>query len=160
MKRTSAVTVVVLVFAGAVLGGLAQLALATSGRPIFAPPFTLPVALAAIGVIVVVMAVPIRRMTRGGTTAPVDPFYAARVVTLAKASALSGSVGVGAGIGFVLYLLSRAVSPALTTVAPAVATLVGAAVLLAGALIAEAMCRVPPRDDDRDDSDGPVRARS
>ena len=57
MKRTTVSTLLLLVAIGAALAGLLQAVLASVGRPIIIPPFTLPVALAAIGVIVVLMAV-------------------------------------------------------------------------------------------------------
>lgn len=158
MKRTTPSTLGLLVAIGAVGTGLVQAVLASLGRPIIIPPFTLPTALAAIGVIVVLMAVPISRMVRGTSSSrgPVDPFYATRVVMLAKASALGGALLTGAGIGLLVYLLSRSVAPGVGSLALTIAALVGAAVLLAGGLTAEFMCRIPPDNDD--DEDTPLRA--
>lgn len=166
MKRTTPTSIVVLLVIGAAGAALLQAALASSGRPIVVIPFTLPLALAAIGAIVISLAVPIRRMTRQRSDpdrAPVggrgvDPFYATRVVMLAKASALSGALLSGAAAGALIYLLTRSVTPPVGSIASAVGGLVGAAVLLTCGLVAEAMCRVPPRDDD-DDDDTPIRIR-
>lgn len=161
MKRTSAITLVTVAFIGGAVGWLVQLGLAASGRPIIAVPLTLPLALAAIGVIVVLLARPIRNMTRGTAAAPVDPFFATRVVMLAKASAISGGLITGAGLGMLGYLLSRAVTPSIGSLAPPIAAIVGAATLLTCGLIAEYMCRIPPRDDeDDDDGDTPVRVQA
>lgn len=153
MKRTSPSLLVLLAVFGGVAGGLIELALSATGRAIIIPPITLALALAVIGGIVVSLAIPIRRFTRGRAKAPVDPFYATRVLVLAKASALTGSLVVGAGAGILVYLLTRSVVP-LGSVGPTVATLVGAAVLLAGGLIAEHMCTIPPGSGDDDDDDG------
>ena len=109
MKRTRVTTILMLAAVGAIIGALGELALQVSGRPIFNLPVTLAVALAVIGGIVVTMAVPIRRMTRAANAPRVDPFYATRVVMLAKACAVTGSLLAGVGIGVLAYLLTRSV---------------------------------------------------
>lgn len=162
MRRTSALSLVILAVIGVVLGAFTQMGLAASGRPILIVPFTLPVALAVIGILVVVLARPIRRMTRTRTSAigPVDPFYATRIVTLSQASALCGALLTGVGAGLLGYLLTRSVTPGVGSLSSAIAGLVGAAILLTCGLVAEYMCRIPPRDDDDDDDDDtPIRAR-
>jgi hypothetical protein len=159
MKRTNISTLVLLALIGGIGGGFLETVLATAGRPIVLPPLTLALALLAIGVMVVVLALPIRRLTRGKASQPIDPFYSTRVLVLAKASALSGSLVTGFGAGVLVYLLSRPVVPGIGSVGLAIATLVGAAVLLAGGLVAEHMCTVPPRDDDDDQGDRAVRVR-
>lgn len=167
MKRTAVSTLVVLVVVGAGAAALVQTALASGGRPIIVIPITLPLALAAIGALVVSLAIPIRRMTRYRSDpdrAPVDgrgidPFYATRVVMLAKASALAGALLTGVGAGAVVYLLTRSVTPPVGSIASAVGGLVGAAVLLTCGLVAESMCRVPPGEEDDDDDDKPIRIR-
>jgi hypothetical protein len=148
MKRTSVTALVLLALVGGVGGGLLETALAASGRPVVLPPITLALALLAIGIMVIVLALPIRRLTRGTSRQRVDPFYSTRVLVLAKASALSGSLITGFGVGVLVYLLTRSVVPGVASVGPAVATLVGAGCLLAGGLIAEHMCTIPPGKDD------------
>lgn len=149
MKRTGVTAVVLVVALGFVMGMLAQLALASAGRPGITPPVTLAVVLAMIGVIVIVLAVPIRRSVKGSRQR-VDPFYALRVLVLAKASALSGGLIAGVGVGFVVYLLTRTV-PALGSVGYSVGMAAGATFLLVAGLIAESMCRIPPPEDDDND---------
>lgn len=149
MKRTNAGLLIVLAALGGIGGAFLEVGLTASGRPIIIPPLTLAIALAAIGGIVIALAVPIRRLTRGKANAPIDPYYATRVLVLAKASALTGALLAGFGIGFTFYLLSRSIV-AQGSVGLAIITVVGAGVLLAGGLIAEEMCSVPPRDDDED----------
>ena len=139
-------------FALAVLGGAAlwfvETALAASGRPVLIPPFTLAVALLLIGVIIVVMAWPVRRVARGDRSKRVDPFYATRVVMLAKASSLGGALLAGGGLGIASYLLSRSVLPAVGSVTMGIATAAGAILLLVAGLVAEHWCAIPPDDDD------------
>jgi hypothetical protein len=136
----------------AVLGGGAgwfmETALVASGRPTFIPPITLAAALALIGVIVVLLALPVYRVVRGTAKTRVDPFYATRAVVLAKASSLTGTLLGGAALAVTIFLLTRSVIPPVGSVALAVATTVAGVVLLAGGLIAEKMCTLPPSDDD------------
>ncbi len=158
MKRTRVTTLLVLALIGAAIGSLVELALQANGRPIIGLPVTLAIALAVIGGIVVSLAVPIRKMTRATSAPRVDPFYATRIVMLAKASAVTGSLMVGVGIGVLAYLLTRSII-GVGSVTQAIATLIGAGVLLAGGLLAEHMCSIPPRDDDDNDAGKePVKA--
>ena len=159
MKRTNITTLVLLALIGGIGGGFLETVLASAGRPIVLPPLTLGLALLAIGIMVVVLALPIRKLTRGKATQPIDPFYSTRVLMLAKASALSGSLVTGFGAGVLVYLLSRPVVPGIGSVVLAIATLVGAAGLLAGGLVAEHMCTIPPNDDDDDRGDRAVQVR-
>jgi len=156
VKRTNIGVLVLLAAIGAIGGAFLETGLTASGRPIIIPPLTLAIALAAIGGIVISLAVPIRRLTRGKATAPIDPYYATRVLVLAKASSLTGALVTGIGVGTVFYLLSRSIVAA-SSVGTAIATVLGAAVLLAGGLVAEYMCSVPPSDDD--DGGPAVRVR-
>jgi hypothetical protein len=110
-------------------------------------------------VMVVVLALPIRRLTRGKAAQPIDPFYSTRVLVLAKASALSGALVAGFGAGVLVYLLSRSVAPGVGSVAQAVATIVGSVALLAGGLIAEHMCWIPPNSDDDEPGNRAVKVR-
>ncbi len=150
MKRSSPFTLILLAVLGGVVGAFLETALTVGGRPIIIPPLTLAIALAAIGGIVVSLAVPIRRLTRGKTKGPIDPFYATRVLMLAKACALCGALLTGFGIGIAIYLLSRSILQ-VNSLGLAIATVIGSGVLLAAGLIAEHMCTIPPGDDDDDD---------
>ncbi|MGK2939293.1 MAG: DUF3180 domain-containing protein [Solirubrobacteraceae bacterium] len=145
MTRTKPLTLVLLAVLGATVLWFTQVALATGGRPVLIPPFTLAVALVLIGVIIVAMAWPVWRVSRRVAGARVDPFYATRVVMLAKASSLSGAILAGGGTGVVGYLVTRSVLPP----AGSIATAVGAILLLVAGLIAEHWCTIPPDDEDR-----------
>jgi len=151
MTRTAPLHLLLLALLGGGLAWFLETALAASGNAILIPPFTLGVVLALIGVILVVMALPVRRVARGVAGAKVDPFYATRVLVLAKASSLSGALLGGAGISITAYLLTRSVVPGVGSVAMALTLAVGSIVLLVGALVAEHMCALPPDDDKRND---------
>jgi uncharacterized membrane protein YbhN (UPF0104 family) len=155
VTRTKPAHLVLLLVVGAVLTWLLETALAASGRAVLIPPFTLAVALLLIGVIVVLMALPVRRVARRIPGSSVDPFYATRVVVIAKASSLTGALLAGAGFGVGFYLLSRAVLPAVGSITMAFATAVGAVVLLVGGLVAEYMCTIPPDDESDGDPNPP-----
>ena len=86
MNRTRPFFLVLLAVVGAGAGILLQVILASRGAAAASAPFTLAISLAVIGVLVVVFAVPVRRAVRDRDKHKVDPFYASRVVVLAKAS--------------------------------------------------------------------------
>jgi hypothetical protein len=146
MKRTTATPVLALILVGLVIGFLLEIAAAASGVPIFVPPVSLPITLVAIGVIVTLLAWPIRQSIKGAVRTRVNPFVALRIAVLAKSSSLSGSLLFGAGFGILLYVLTRSVVPALSSVWLAIATTLGSAALLAGGLVAEHFCSLPPED--------------
>jgi len=148
VTRTRPIHLILLAMLGAVLLWFVQIALAAGGRPVVIPPYTLGVALVLIGGIVVAMAWPVWRVTRKVPGARVDPFYATRVVMLAKASSLGGALLGGAGIGLILYFVSRSVLQVGSITMAAVAS-GGALLLLVAGLVAEYMCTIPPDDDDQ-----------
>ncbi len=156
MKRTQPSALIALGLAGLVIGFLLEVTAAASGSAMILPPVTLPIALVAIAVGVLLLARPIRQATRGTVRKHVNPFLAIRVALLAQASALSGALVLGGGLGIVLYILTRAVVPAVTSLWPAIGTAVGAAILLTLGLVAEHFCTLPPDDDDQEQ--GEVRA--
>ena len=156
MKRTQPSALIALGLAGLVVVFLLELAAAAGGSAMFLPPATLPIALIAIGIGVLALAWPIRQAIRGTARKHVNPFLAIRVALLAKASALSGALLLGGGLGIVLYILTRSVVPAVTSLWPAIGTAVGAGILLTLGLVAEHFCTLPPDDDDQEQ--GEVRA--
>lgn len=147
MTPTKASSLIVLAVVGAGAGWVLEMILIATARPIAIPPVTLAVALALIAVIVVAMAWPIWRVVRGTATRPVDPFYATRVVLLAKASSLAGALLGGAASAVLIFVLTRPVLPAVGSVSSTIAAAVCAVVLLVAGLIAEKMCTLPPEDD-------------
>lgn len=147
MKRTSPALLVTVAVLAAIAGYLADQVLTASGRPTFTPSALLPVLLVLLGAITVVLALPIRRATRGGAGPRVDPFRAVRIAMLAKASSLVGAGVAGAALGMLGFLLTRPVLPGAAVTAVAV-TALGAGVLVAAGLYAEHLCTIPGSDDD------------
>jgi hypothetical protein len=146
MKHTSVSSLVIFAVIGVVGGWLLDAARAAMGEPVVVPPYSLAVVLVILAVLVVASAAPVRRAVKDGTR--IDPFYAMRVVVLAKASALTASLLAGAGLGILIYLVSRPVVPGPGSALMALAATGGAIALLVGGLVAERMCTVPPEDDD------------
>lgn len=151
MTTTRVTTLVGLFVLGVATLFVTEGTLVRVGEPQFIPPITLGVALVFIGVILPVLAWPIRKVTRHkperDAPQPINPFYATRVVLLAKAGALTGSLLSGSGIGIVLFLATRIV----ITAGPlffALSTAIGGFLLMVGGLIAEKWCQIPPSSSD------------
>lgn len=153
MTRTTTTALIALGLVGLVVGFLAELAATAWSAPIFVPPLTLPLALVLIAVILVALAWPIRQATRGRARRRVDPFRAMRIALLAKASSLCGALLLGVGLGIMVFILTRSVVPAVTSLWLSIGMAFGAVVLLAGGLVAEHFCTIPA-DDDRDHDEG------
>lgn len=151
MTRTHSTTLIVLGLVGLVVGFLMELGYAATGRAVFVPPLSLPLALLVIAVIVIAFAWPIRRSVTGRSTERINPFRATRVAALAKSCALAGAVLLGAAVGILIYLLTRSTIPATGSIWLTVGAAVAAALLLAAGLVAEFFCTIPPTNDDDDD---------
>jgi len=149
VKRTRPVPILVLAASGLVLGLALNTVLAARGVPIVVPPLSLALALVLIAAILLVLAWPVRAAARGEKR--IDPFYATRVVVLAKASALAAALLAGAAGGILIYQLSRPVVPLGEAVTTGV-TLGGAVILVIAALVAEHLCSLPPEDDEFDEA--------
>jgi hypothetical protein len=149
VKRTSPGALIIAAVLGTGAGYLTDQLLTSGGNPTFSPMVTLPILLLLLGAIVVVLALPIRRATRGtAAAAPVNPFRALRIAMLAKASSLVGAALGGFGAGLLLFLLTRPVTPALGSLGTIIATAVSGALLVAAALVAEHLCTIRKDDDD------------
>jgi hypothetical protein len=148
VSRTSSLHLTLLAAVGAATGWLLEILLTASGRPIVIPSISLAVSLLGIAIVVVVLAVPIYRSSRGLRRNRVNPFYALRVVVLAKASSFSGALLGGAAGAIAFYLLGRTVSPGVGSITSSFVVLGAAIGLLVAGLVAEHLCTIPPDDDD------------
>lgn len=144
MRHTSPLTVVIFVVLGVAAGFVLEVSLAAAGQPVLIPPVTLAITLVAAAVIVVVLAIPIRRSIRGTSKARINPFRAMRVVVLAKASSLVGGLIAGFGVGVVAFLLTRPVVADVSSLWPGIVAAFAGAVLLVAGLVAERLCTLPP----------------
>ena len=158
MKPTKASLVLVIVSGVTVLSFLAVRLMVSNGVAVPASPTNLLVTLAAIAVILLGLSVPIWRYksslslyTKGPRPKRVDPFYAVRVVLLAKASAITGSGFVGWHLGAMIAQLSLPVSFTAALVQNSFG-LVASVVLTVAAIVSEQICRLPdePKNDQTD----------
>lgn len=152
MKRTGAGILIIAVVIGAVIGFVVDTMLTAMGRTTFSPAASLPTILVLLGAVVVVLAVPIFRASRGRSGQRIDPFRALRIAMLAKASSLLGAVSAGFAAGLLGFLLTRPVTPSIGSMGSIIATLVAGAVLVVAGLVAEQLCTI--RKDDDDDTPG------
>jgi hypothetical protein len=149
VKRTRPLVLVLFAIVGGGAAWLLEVVLMASGGSVASVPFTLALSLAVIGVLVLLFALPVRRAVRDRDNHRVDPFYATRVVVLAKASSIAGSLLFGAALAIVGSLVTRAVVAAVGSVFSSGACVVGAVVLVVCGLVAENMCSIPPDDKDK-----------
>jgi hypothetical protein len=150
MKQTSVISVLSLGLIGGVVMWGVEWLLVSLGHPLLVPPVSWSVVLWLISAVVVALAWPIRARLNAKTRhTPVDPFYATRVVLLAKASSLTGGGLAGAAIGVLVFLATRPVISQ-TGLWLSVAALLGAIVLMVAGVIAEKWCMLPPDSSDTD----------
>lgn len=147
MTRTAPWTLVAIGVGGLVVGWLLELLLVTVGRAVIVPPYPLAGALVVLAVAVVAVAVPVRRVAKGEPGARVDPFYATRVVVLAKSASIAAAGLAGLFGGALAFIATRPVVVD-DLLWKSIAGLAASAALLAAGVVAEGMCRIPPRDDD------------
>ena len=153
MKRTGPAPLIGLFLIGGVASYLLELVVQSRGGFIYVPPISLAFTLFVVAAAVVFLAVPIRRKVTGKRKEPIDAFYAARVLALAKASSFAGSLLLGLGAGVLLYLLGRPIAPSGSILINVIAQLVSAALLIAAGLIAEWLCVLPPDDLDKNEKE-------
>ena len=124
------------------------------GRGLQVPvsPTNLLITLAAISLVLLGLAIPIWRyrtaLKQSSTQRPkrVDPFYAVRVLLLAKASSLAGVLFASWHLGVVLFQLSGAVVVQGLVLQNAFG-FIASLMLIAAALITEQICRLPQDSD-------------
>lgn len=148
MKRTGPAILIVAAVLGAAAGFLLDQLLTAGGRHSFTPTISLPILLILIGALVVALALPIRRATRGAGAAPVNPFRALRVAMLAKASSIVGAAAGGFALGLLVFLVTRPVTPPIGSMGEIIASIVAGAALVAAGLVAEHLCTIRKDDDD------------
>lgn len=155
MKITRISSLATLAIVVALLSWLLQKGLTTSGLPQLTPELALPIVLTGLAAIIILLAIPVRRRLKGDPK-PLSPFYATNVLVLAKASALTGALFVGVGVGFLVFSFGLPVVVIDGRTWLTVATGVAGLVLAAAGLLAEWFCRLPPDKDERDGATTPL----
>lgn len=138
---------------GLVLSISAIQLLAGNGLPFPLSPNSLLITLPLMGIVVYLASWPIYRyrrelehFTQGARPARPNPFYAFRVMVLARATALAGSLFFGWHLGAGFWLLAFSVAPG-ALLAPTGFGLLGSAVMLVGGLLGQLNCRTPKNGD-------------
>lgn len=126
---------------------IVQFGLARSGRSPLVPTYSIVFALVAIGTVLLVFGLRLKRMI-ADKKRRVDPFHAVRVLVSARAGALVGGLFGGFGAGLALSLIGRSVPAAAAIWVPMVAVCGAGLYLAVCGVLAERWCRVPPGDDE------------
>ena len=132
----------------AIIGGVGAWALegvlSALGEPVIVPPWSWGVGLTFLGALVLAIAWPIRQRLHSTSKRDLlDPFYATRVVLLAKSTTVAGSLFLGAAAGVGVFFLTRPVV-AEGTLWSSASALLGAILLMGSGLLAERWCTLPP----------------
>ncbi len=159
MRRTGAGILVIAAVLGAGVGFVLDQLFTAAGRATYVPTLSLPLLLVVVAVAVVLLALPVRRATRGRAPVPVNPFRALRVAMLAKAASIVGAAVAGFAVGLAVYALTRPSGPSLGSMGTTIATAVCGAILVAAALVAEHFCIIRKDDDDQPPGPGTVGDR-
>lgn len=146
-QRLGFAVILLIVFAGAVIGFVLQAWRSASGYAPFAPPYSLAASLIVLAVLLVILALRLKSAIEHKDGKRVNPFHAVRLLAAARASQITSSVFIGFGVGLLVSLSGRTVGVSSEVWLPMLLTTIGGAVLLAAGLYAENSCRVPPTDD-------------
>jgi len=138
---------------GLVLSVSAIQLLAGNGLAFPLSPNSLLVTLPLTGIVVYLASWPIYRyrkaaegFSKGPRPARPNPFYAFRVMVLARATALAGSLFLGWHLGAIAWLLAFSVAPG-ALIGPTGFGVLGAAVMLAGGIFGQLNCKAPKNGD-------------
>ena len=156
MKATRATTLLWWAIPTTILSYLAVAIVISRGLPAPVSPTNLSITLVSISVVLLLLAFPIWRYRNSLKNSKpnqrpkrVDPFYAVRVVLLAKATSLAGTLFASWHLGVLIYQLSAAVIVPVAIARNAFGLLASLFMIAAG-LVVEYLCKLP---DDPDASD-------
>jgi hypothetical protein len=147
MKPTKLWSLATYLIAAAVFAFVLAHAFVTRGFAVPVSPINLPITLLSVGIALGFLAIPMARYRKALKEATknvkrVPPLYAFRVVVLAKATSIAGSLFLGWHLGVLLVQLT------LPTITPAIGfSILGAAAALVTTVIAvvvEYLFRIPP----------------
>jgi hypothetical protein len=157
MRPTKLINLIAWLVPATTAGYLLPQIVVNQGGSIPISPLNIIITLPLIGIILVLMAIPIFKYRKAllarskdlsaARPLPLNPFYAVRIVLLAKAISISGAIFTGWHIGLVWLQLSSPVIPSSTV--QNVLALVGSIIMTVCAVIVERICRVI------DDGSGP-----
>ena len=138
---------------GLVLGLVAAQLSAGFGYVFPASPTSLPISLLVLALANYLFSLPIYRYRKrlgsykeGIRPERPSPFYAVRVLILARASVLAGALFAGWHVGLIVWLLGFSVAPENLMLSSSFG-LVGAVALTIGGLVSQWNCKAPPSSD-------------
>lgn len=150
-----------LVSAGAIGAGFGlaiEFWLSSRGRTPLVPPYSMAATLLVLAVVLLVLALRLRRNVAKGVGA-VNPFHAVRLLATARAGQLVGALFAGFGGGMLLSLAWRSVPAPTGTWLPMLVTAAAGLALLVCAIVAEHLCKVPPSEHGEDGEEDTGLAR-
>lgn len=150
MKPTKIMTLLGWAVSATTAGYLLPKFVVNSGGAIPISPLNIIITLPLIGILLLLMAIPMFRYRKASLARvkdsakprpmPMNPFYAVRLVLLAKAIAISGAIFAGWHIGVVWLQLTSPIVPSSTW--QNAFALLGAILMTACAIIVERICRI------------------
>lgn len=146
MQRLSQLALWAALSIGAAIGLFVQFFLASRGLAPLSPPLSMPLMLVLLVALLLIFGLRLRQQICRGTGA-VNPFQAVRVLALARAGQLVGSVFGGFGIGLLLSLIGRTVPASVSVWLPMLLTVIAGLALAICGVIIERICQIPPGDD-------------
>lgn len=161
MKPTKLNFLFALALAASIAGYFLAAFLVARGFQVPVSPTNLLITLGAIGVVLLALSIPIWRYRKalGETTGQrpkrVDPFYAVRVLLLAKASSIAGALFAGWHLGVVGYQVLGPVVVPILALQNGLGFFASFA-LVTSAYVTEQLCRLP--NDSGPDAEGSVGA--
>jgi hypothetical protein len=149
MKPTKIWSLLVSIFIAGVITFIAVKATVANGGSVPVAPNNLLISIPSIAVIELLAAIPVFRyrrelakfVTTGKRPKRIDPFYAVRVLALAKATAISGSLFAGFAASLVILQVTLPVTP--DSISLNVFALVESVLLIVVAFIIERSCKLP-----------------
>ncbi|ALE04278.1 hypothetical protein AL755_00765 (plasmid) [Arthrobacter sp. ERGS1:01] len=143
-----AVTVVL-----AAAGFLATELTSRASQPLPVLPLSSLITMGLIVVVCLILGLKVRRWRDGNRKKFLDPLLAARTLVLAQACAYAGAVLFGWHAGIILdQLPTLGLRPDLGVIWRIVALLAGGIVMVAVGLMVERFCKIPPEDNDPDNT--------
>lgn len=162
MKPTKVLTLIGWAVPAATAGYLASKLISANGGPVPLTPINLILTLVAIAIILGAFAVPMVRYRRAlaeqlkSPAAPrpkrLNPFYAFRLLVLAKATAVSGALFAGWHLGVIWLQVSSPVTP--DSIWQNVAALIASIAMVVVGLTVERLCRIKDDGSDQVDNAG------
>jgi len=150
MKPTKIINLLAFAIPATTAGYLLPQIVMNNGGAIPISPLNIIITLPLIGIVLVLMAIPMFRYRRSllakakdnslPRSMPINPFYAVRLVLLAKAISISGAIFSGWHLGVVWLQFTTPIIP--TSTAQNALALIGAIVMTICAIIVERVCRI------------------